>query len=491
MVDYLLALITDPTLMAVALGTTLIGVTAGLLGCFTLLQRKSMIGDGVAHAILPGVVIAFIFTGHKDPATLFVGSVIAGWISLWAMEVITRRTGLSPETGVGIVLSVFFGLGVMLLGWVQGQQTGTQSGLDHFLFGQAAAMTLDDVRFLSLVSLLVLAYVALSFYGLRLRAFDPWYARSLGVDAPWQRYLENSVFVVVLTTGLQAVGVVLMSAVLILPAAIARYWTDRMPTMMAIAALMAALAAQMGSGISYMSPQMPTGPWMVVVAALMLFLSMALAPRYGFGSMYLRRRRQKQLIDEEHLLKTMWTLEIASKKDVVKEVKKAVAKEVEKVYDRAIDRMEPGFLASSPTTSSSTTHPPTPGVTLLGLVRERPADAATLPRTLKRLLRKGYLQVDQGPTGIYPGPAGVTLQERWSLTEAGRDEARRLVRVHRLWETYLTELMRIAETHVHRDADWMEHLITPEVEQQLAAKLGYPALDPHRQIIPYDTQEAR
>jgi manganese/zinc/iron transport system permease protein len=291
MAEFLFRLVTDPILIAVALGTALIAITAGVLGCFTLLQRKALIGDGVAHAILPGVVLAYILTGHKDPATMLVGSMIAGWMSLWAMEAITRRTGLSPDTGVGIVLSVFFGLGVMLLGWVQGRQMGTQSGLDTFLFGQAAAMTLEDVRFLSLVCLGVLAYVGLHFNVLRLRAFDPHFARSIGLDAPWLRYLDNSVLVVVLTTGLQAVGVVLMSAILILPAAIARYWTDRLPGMLAIAAVVAAFAALVGSTISYLAPQMPTGPWMVVVAAVMLYGSMALAPRYGVLPLHWRRRR--------------------------------------------------------------------------------------------------------------------------------------------------------------------------------------------------------
>lgn len=289
--EFLFRLLTDPILMAVALGTALIGITAGVLGCFTLLQRKALIGDGVAHAILPGVVIAYILTGDKDPAVLLIGSVVTGWISLWAMEAITRRTGLSPDTGVGIVLSVFFGLGVMLLGWVQGRELGTQSGLDTFIFGQAAAMTLEEVRFLSLVCLVVLGYLALSFNTLRLRTFDPGYAQSIGLDAPWLRYLDHTVLVLVLTTGLQAVGVVLMSAVLILPAAIARYWTDRMPGMMALAAIVAALAALVGSTISYMAPKMPTGPWMVVAAAVILYASMAMAPRYGAVSVKLHQRR--------------------------------------------------------------------------------------------------------------------------------------------------------------------------------------------------------
>ena len=121
---------TDPNLLMVMAGTMLIGITAGVMGSFTLLQRKALIGDGVAHAILPGVVLAYLVTGDKDPWILFLGSMVAGWLSLWTMEQIARRTKLTPDTAVGVVLSVFFGIGVMLMGVVQAQETGNQSGLE-------------------------------------------------------------------------------------------------------------------------------------------------------------------------------------------------------------------------------------------------------------------------------------------------------------------------------------------------------------------------
>lgn len=432
-IDGWLYILTDPNLLMVTAGTMLIGITAGVVGSFTLLQRKALIGDGVAHAILPGVILAYMITGDKDPWVLFAGSVVAGWISLWCMDLITRKTNLTADTAVGVVLSVFFGIGVMLLGIVQANEAGDHSGLDKFLFGQAASLLPSDVIFLSAVCIVVLLSIRVAFKELRVRTFDPQYARSLGYDRPAIRYLETALLVVVLTTGLQAVGVILMAAVLIIPAASARYWTDRLSTMLIISGAFGAASAIIGSMISYMAPKMPTGPWMVVAASMLLFLSMAFAPGYGSISKYRRYRAQVRRIDEDHLVKTMWMM-------------------------RENNIEQPGF-------------------TLSQIAEWRPTAPTKLESTLQRLVQRGWVKQSDDMTG------------HWRLAKPGRDEARRLVRVHRLWETYLTELLAIADDHVHEDADSMEHIITPEIEQQLAIKLGYPKADPHASKIPYGTED--
>lgn len=428
MLDVLQHMLRDPNLFFVAAGTMLIGITAGVAGCFTLLKRQSLIGDGVAHAVLPGVVLAYMLTGDKEPWVLFAGSVVSGWLSLWSMQSIGRHTKLSPDTAVGIVLSVFFGLGVMLLGVVQAEQSGNQSGLDKFLFGQAASLLPADVIFLSAVCVLVLVTVGLAYKELQLRSFDPEFARSLGYDHGLVRHLETAMLVVVLTTGLQAVGVILMAAVLIIPAATARYWTDRLRPMLMLSAGFGALAGLVGSVISYSAPAMPTGPWMVVSSALILLLSMLAAPKYGYLSQRWSRRRQSRRIDEENLVKTLWLLR------------------EEHGAENAFNRAQ--------------------------ILDRRPTNTVRMDAAVGRLADRGWIRRD-------------AETDAWRLTKPGRDEARRLVRIHRLWETYLTELLQIADDHVHDDADSMEHLITPEIEEQLAARLGYPTEDPHRKSIPY------
>jgi manganese/zinc/iron transport system permease protein len=427
--EALLNIWSDPNLLMVIAGTMLVGITAGVLGSFTLLQRKALIGDGVAHAILPGVILAYMLTGDKEPWVLFLGSFVAGWLSLWTMDQISRRTTLTPDTAVGVVLSVFFGLGVMLLGVVQGQETGNQSGLDKFLFGQAASLLPRDVFFLSVVCIIVLGFVSLAFKELRVRTFDPQFAQSLGYDRPFFRYAETGLLVIVLTTGLQAVGVILMAAVLIIPAATARYWTDRFGPMLIYAAVFGAFAAFTGSLVSYTAPRMPTGPWMVITSAFVLFVSMLISPKYGLLSSYYKRRRQSRRIDEDHLIKVMWMMRERS--------------------------------------------PEQSGFTLAHIAEHRPTDPLKLEETFDRLRKRGWIKAEEGRL------------HHWRLAKPGRDEARRLVRVHRLWETYLTQLLSIADDHVHEDADSMEHVITPEIEALLIQKLGAPLKDPHLSDIPY------
>lgn len=433
MFDALINIWTDPNLLMVMAGTMLIGITAGVMGSFTLLQRKALIGDGVAHAILPGVVLAYLVTGDKDPWILFLGSMAAGWLSLWTMEQISRRTKLTPDTAVGVVLSVFFGIGVMLMGVVQAQETGNQSGLDKFLFGQAASLLLNNIIFLSLVCFLVLGFVTLAFKELRVRSFDPQFAQSLGYDRPLFRYIETSLLVIVLTTGLQAVGVILMAAVLIIPAATARYWTDRFGPMLVFAALFGALAAFGGSLVSYTAPRMPTGPWMVIISTVVLFLSMLFAPHYGVLSTYFTKRSQARRIDEEHIVKVMWIL-------------------------RERNPDQHNFSLSQ-------------------ISSMKPTEPEKVLPTILRLQRRGWVIRDR------------SQEAHWRLSKAGRDEARRMVRVHRLWETYLTQLLAIADDHVHDDADSMEHLITPEIEALLIQKLGTPLKDPHESDIPYEDKD--
>jgi manganese/zinc/iron transport system permease protein len=196
-----------------------------------------------------------------------------------------------------------------------------------------------------------------------------------------------------------------MAAILIIPAATARYWTDRLSTMLIISGAFGASAALIGSLISYMAPRMPTGPWMVVAASTLLFFSMIFAPNYGAMSRYYRHRAQSRRIDEDHLVKTIWMMHESN---------------TEK-----------------------------PGFTLAQMAEWRPTAPSKLEDTMKRLIARGWVKPEDGNVN------------HWRLAKEGRDEARRLVRVHRLWETYLTELLAIANDHVHEDADSMEHIITP------------------------------
>ena len=166
-------LLQDPNVRWVLAGTILLGLSAGALGCFAVLRERALVGDAVAHAVLPGVCLAFIFTGDKDPLALLVGSVIFGWISLVVMDFIIRNSKISADTSIGMVLSVFFGLGVVLLTYIQSSGNVNQSGLDAFLFGNAASMLPEDVMLFGFVSLMVLIVIIAMYKELKLISFDP------------------------------------------------------------------------------------------------------------------------------------------------------------------------------------------------------------------------------------------------------------------------------------------------------------------------------
>lgn len=420
----------DPNVRWVLTGTVLLGLSAGALGCFAILRQRALVGDAVAHAVLPGVCLAFIVAGDKDPLMLLAGSVIFGWISIVVMDFIINNSKISADTSIGMVLSVFFGLGVVLLTYIQASGNINQSGLDAFLFGNAASMLPEDVIVFGLVSILVLIAIVLLFKELKLVSFDPDYARVIGYPLKRMEILIGVLLVLTITAGLQAVGVVLMASMLIIPAAAARYWTDSLAVMLVIAAFIGGISGVTGSFISYTAPAMPTGPWMVVSAAVLFTLSFFFAPARGELRKWIQKKRNSKKINYENVLKTFYHLEEADSK--------------------------------------------TGRVRTTGeILKKRRMQKDLLKKTLRILEQKDFIRVFSGK------PKG------YMLTETGREEARRIVRIHRLWELYLTERLEIAGDHVHDDAESMEHLITPEIEAELANILGEPAFDPHLEEIPY------
>lgn len=275
-----LALLTDYTLRNVALGSALIGVTGGVIGSFTMLRRQSLLGDALAHAALPGVVLAFM-VGGKAPPLLLLGAGLSGWLGAMTVLAVLRYTRLSEDAALGTVLSVFFGFGIALLTLVQGSGDAAQAGLDRFLFGQAATLVAEDVALMAALGAVALGAVGLLYKEFKLLSFDPAYAATLGFPAGRLGTLLTSLAVLAVVVGLQTVGVVLMAAMLVAPPAAARQWTDRLGRMLLLSAGFGALSGVGGALVSASVPNLPTGPVVVVVASAVLLVSLLLAPRRG------------------------------------------------------------------------------------------------------------------------------------------------------------------------------------------------------------------
>jgi manganese/zinc/iron transport system permease protein len=302
------ALLFDYTLRTVALGAGTLGLVAGALGCFAVLRRQSLLGDAISHAALPGIVLAFLLTGTKSPLVLVLGAAVAGWLGTLVVMLIVRHSRLPEDSALGIVLSVFFGAGLVLLTYVQQIPTAAQAGLDTFLFGQAATMLERDVVVIAGLGSLSLLAVALFWKEFKLLTFDPEYGATLGLPMRTIDILLTTFLVIAIVIGLQTVGVVLMSAMVIAPAAAARQWTNSLSVMVVLAGVFGALAGVSGALISGAAAHVPTGPTIVLAATMLVLLSMAFAPERGLVWAAAERRRQRRQIRTDAVLADLYLL---------------------------------------------------------------------------------------------------------------------------------------------------------------------------------------
>jgi manganese/zinc/iron transport system permease protein len=294
--DLLRDLLFDYTLRNVALGSALLGIVSGALGSYAMLRRQGLLGDTLAHAALPGICLAFLLTGAKTQIVLLLGAALAGWVGTMLLLVIVRRTVLSEDAALGIVLSTFFGVGITLLTYINRRDDANQAGLDSYLFGQAAALVEEDVIIFAVLGGIALALVLLFYKEFKLLTFDPEFASSLGFGTTRLSVLLTSLIVVAVVIGLQTVGVVLMAAMLIGPAAAARQWTNRLGVMILLSAFFGALAGVVGALLSFTQAGLPTGPTIVLALTVIVFGSLLFAPARGLLWDAIRRRRQRRTL---------------------------------------------------------------------------------------------------------------------------------------------------------------------------------------------------
>jgi manganese/zinc/iron transport system permease protein len=274
-------LLSDYTARNVALGSSLLGVISGVLGCFAVLRRQGLLGDVLAHAALPGICLAYLLTNSKSSLVLLLGAAIAGWLAALALLQIVQQARLSEDSALGIVLSTFFAAGITLLTFLTKRGDAQGAGLDRFLFGQAAALIEEDVLVIAVLAAIAIGATALFYKEFKLLTFDALFARSIGLPTQALSVLLTSLVVVAIVIGLQTVGVVLMAAMLIGPAVAARQWTDRLGVMVALAALFGAAAGLAGALISLSAENIPTGPVTILSLTLIVVFSLLFAPARG------------------------------------------------------------------------------------------------------------------------------------------------------------------------------------------------------------------
>jgi len=409
------------TLIVLA-GTSLLGIVAGVLGSYMVLRRRALLGDALSHAAYPGLGLAFLITGQRHFGGLLTGAFATALIGSWTVGAIRRHTRVKEDAAIGIVLSVFFGLGVVVSRIVQNTTTtGSKAGLDSFIFGKSSGMVAADVRAILLVGVVVLAATLLLAKEFRLLAFDPDFGRVQGWPILLLDIIMMSLVCVTTIVGLPAVGVVLMAALLIIPGAAARFWTDRLGRMLWLAGLFGGVAGACGTLASAWAPSnVGAGPVIILTAAGCFLFSMLAAPRRGAVARVLRHVALARRVAMQNLLRTLYELS------------------------------EPAWPDPAPLR---------PG----DLTAARSWSAAQARRLLRRAAARGWVE-----------PSG----DGWRLTGAGWQRAAEVTRAHRLWEIFLIEEAQVAPTLVDRDAEQVEHVLEPATVRHLEQRLAELGLVP-------------
>ena len=308
----------------ITLGTAVLGGVCGMLGSFAVLRKQSLLGDAISHAALPGIALAFLFLGELNPfntllaelfgkifgrdfsfsvlgffisnksITVLLGALISGLLGTFLIRGIITKTHLKSDTALGLVLSLFFGFGMLLLTFIQKQPNANKAGLDKYLFGQAATLLASDVWLLAITGSISVIILFIFWKELKLLVFDADYTRTLGFNVKFLDILITSFIVLAIVLGLQTVGVVLMSAMLLAPAAAARQWTNKLWIMVILAAFFGAFSGVLGTAISASTTGLSTGPVIVLVASFFVLVSFIFSPERGILFKEIRKFKNRK-----------------------------------------------------------------------------------------------------------------------------------------------------------------------------------------------------
>jgi len=405
----------------VVLGTALLGLACGPVGTFLLLRKRSLLSDALAHATLPGIAIAFLVSlalggSGKEIPYLLTGATIMGVLGCLCVIAIRSNSRIKDDAAMGIVLGVFFCGGIVLMGFIQGHPHGSSAGLMSFIYGKTASMILLDVQIMGVMSFLAILLTLLFYKELRLLCFDTAYAKSIGWGATRWDVLLIGLATILTVAGLQAVGLILIIAFLILPAASAQYLSHRLWVRLIASSLIGATSGWVGAMISNTAPKLPAGAIIVLTATFFFSLIFLIGPAGGVLPRRWALRRQKKRTRQQHMLRSMYEL---------LEVR---------------DQLKPGIRIGKE-----------------DLVKTRSWSFRELAKAVRESVRQDYLEHCEG--GVALTPTGFVVAERYT-------------RNHRLWEVYLIEYADVARNHVDRDADTVEHVLGTELVSQLEDRLG-------------------
>ena len=280
MIQTLLEMIqNDFTFRVVSFGSLILGMISGALGCFAVLRKQSLIGDAISHCTLPGIAIAFLITNSKNIEVLLFGALLSGLLSMYLITTIASHSKLKFDASLALVLSVLFGIGIVFLTYIQKNSGSHQAGLEKFIFGQASSLLKRDVRIMMITGIVLFSMMIVFWKEFKLVTFDPVFAQTVGIPSTFFGGFLSLLMVLGIVIGLQTVGVILMSALLISPASAARQWTDKLSVMVVLSSLFGGMSGVLGTMVSSYTPGIPTGPTIVAFMSIIVLGSLLFAPR--------------------------------------------------------------------------------------------------------------------------------------------------------------------------------------------------------------------
>ena len=419
----------DRGLQLSLMAALLFGAVCGLTGSFIVVRRMALFGDAISHAVLPGVAIGFMWGMEKDPLAILIGATLAGLLGSVLVQAIVRTSRIKQDAALGIVLASFFALGLCLIRMVQNNEGASRiTGLKTYLFGDVAVIDRADLITMAVIVILTFVLFYYLYRPLLVISFDRQFAYSIGIsvrllDAVFQMFLAVAIVV-----SLQAVGVVLVSAMLIIPAATAYLLVDRMNKMIVFAMTLGVMSATLGVFFSFLGSNLPTGPFMVISSSLLFLMAYLFSPKNGRITKWFRYMKQKSKVRNENTLKLIYH------------------------YLEKNSEARTGIQ-----------------IEISELVKLKKVSTKSMLSDLNKLQKSGSVNIENKTV---------------SLTEMGMDLAISVVRNHRLWELYLTNEADYAADHVHDDAEKVEHLLSEEKVRELELFLDYPTVDPHGKPIP-------
>jgi manganese/zinc/iron transport system permease protein len=407
-------------------GTSLLGASCGLIGAFALLRRRALLGDTLAHAALPGLCLGFLLWRQRSLPVMLAGGLLSGVAGIAVVVGLRRYTRIKDDAALGIVLSLFFGAGLALVRLIQRRPgfkllggdalaASSPAGIDHFIFGSAAGMTAGDVKLISAVAGGCLLAVLLLYKEFRLVTFDAGFARVQGWPASLIDFVIMLMVSITVIAALPAAGVVLTAALLILPAAAARFWTDWLGAMLFLSALFGGLIGAAGTMVSAQAGGMPTGPTIVLAGATVFLMSMLFARRRGMVARMLADRRLRARVVEQKALLAL--------------------------YAMAESRL-----------------PELASIDLSALGAQLALPSGRLRAVLRHAESEGWVA----------SRANNDLR----LTALGIDRAAAVTRAHRLWRLFLTEYPDSASLFNDLDVEAIDEALPAEMVAELEEKLG-------------------